>query len=130
MKYFHFNIISEDFSQYNHGHKKNLQYYNSKYPPAYNLSSIQVPIYLFYGVNDLLANPKASYFLGFFFIIPVLTSFLWLVKDVERLRRQLPNVMDVIEVDDKYFNHADFVYSKTVTKDINNPVKEILQKYG
>lgn len=41
--------------------------------------------------------------------------------------RQLPNVREVILVNNQYFNHGDFLFSKNVTQEINNPVNQILR---
>lgn len=50
------------------------------------------------------------------------------MKDVGILRSKLPNVIDVITPENKLFNHLDFIYSKYVAKEINDPVKVILDK--
>lgn len=61
MTLIYFDFVTDQFGQYDYG-DKNLNHYNADSPPLYNLSSIQVPITVFYGVNDLLANPKVSDF--------------------------------------------------------------------
>lgn len=49
-------------------------------------------------------------------------------QDVLKLRAQLPMVMDAFPAKSPYFNHVDFLWSTEVTEQINNPIKEILQK--
>lgn len=56
-----FNIIIDNFNQYDYGPEMNLNYYKSTTPPLYNLKSNQVPTTLFYGDNDLISNVKVSY---------------------------------------------------------------------
>jgi len=53
-----FGFIAETFDQYDYGRALNMQHYNSTEPPSYNLKSIQVPITLIYGENDILAVPE------------------------------------------------------------------------
>uniref|UniRef100_T1IT67 Partial AB-hydrolase lipase domain-containing protein n=1 Tax=Strigamia maritima TaxID=126957 RepID=T1IT67_STRMM len=43
--------------KYDYGEAKNKMLYNSLTPPAYNLSAISVPIVIFHGANDALADP-------------------------------------------------------------------------
>lgn len=47
---------SGKFRQYDYGRAKNILIYNSVEPPDYNLTSITLPIALFYGPGDLLDN--------------------------------------------------------------------------
>ncbi|KAE9542562.1 hypothetical protein AGLY_002473 [Aphis glycines] len=99
-------ILKDSFGQYDYGRALNLRHYNSTEPPTYNLKSIRVPITLIYGENDILAD----------------------TTDVLKLRAQLPMVLDAFPAKSPYFNHVDFLWSTHVTEQINNPVKEILQK--
>lgn len=46
------------FRQYDYGLIRNNKKYGSSVPPNYELSKIQVPVSLHYGVNDWLANIK------------------------------------------------------------------------
>lgn len=45
-----------------------------------------------------------------------------------RLKNQLPKLMDVILIDNPYFNHVDFLWSLNVNKLVNDPVKKTLNK--
>ncbi|XP_037779598.1 gastric triacylglycerol lipase-like [Penaeus monodon] len=83
-------IRSGNFQKYDYGEKLNIQNYNSKYPPKYNLSKVVVPVALFSSENDWLAAPK----------------------DVEHLRLELPNVVYHRVVEDPMFTHLDFVWAK------------------
>lgn len=55
-----FYFFIDGFGQYDYGHSMNLKYYNSTKSPAYNLKSIQVPITLMHGKNDLLSTIDVS----------------------------------------------------------------------
>ncbi|XP_046748126.1 lipase 3-like isoform X2 [Diprion similis] len=66
----------------------NKQKYNQAEPPEYNLQNVRIPIAIFYGSNDLLAD----------------------YKDVERLVSELPNVVLKHKVSLEMFNHIDFLY--------------------
>ncbi|XP_060863692.1 lipase 3-like [Metopolophium dirhodum] len=99
-------ILKDSFSRYDYGPIMNVQHYNSTEPPTYDLRSIQVPIALIYGKNDVLTD----------------------VEDVMRLKSQLPKLMDFVPVDSPRCNHVDFLWSLDVTKQVNAKVAEILQK--
>ncbi|XP_060849225.1 lipase 3-like isoform X2 [Rhopalosiphum padi] len=99
-------ILKDSFGQYDYGRALNLRHYNSTEPPTYDLKSIRVPITLIYGENDILAD----------------------TTDVLKLKAQLPMVLDAFPANSPYFNHVDFLWSSSVTEQINNPVKGILQK--
>lgn len=45
-----------------------------------------------------------------------------------RLKSQLPKLMDVVLIDNPYFNHFDFLWNLKVNKFVNDPVKKILNK--
>lgn len=45
-----------------------------------------------------------------------------------RLKSQLPKLMDVILIDNPYFNHFDFLWNLKVNILINDPVQNILNK--
>ncbi|XP_060863539.1 lipase 3-like isoform X1 [Metopolophium dirhodum] len=99
-------ILKDTFGQYDYGRAMNLRHYNSTEPPTYDLKSIRVPITLIYGENDILAD----------------------TTDVMKLKAQLPMVVDAFPAKSPYFNHVDFLWSSRVAEQINDPVKEILQK--
>ncbi|XP_029158385.1 lipase 3-like [Nylanderia fulva] len=50
-------IQSGKFRRYDYGATKNLLIYNSIEPPDYDLSSVKVPIAIFYANNDFLVDP-------------------------------------------------------------------------
>lgn len=99
-------ILKDTFGQYDYGSALNLRHYNSTEPPAYDLKSINVPVTLIYGENDILAD----------------------AVDVMKLKAQLPMVVDAFPAKSPYFNHVDFLWSSNVTEQINDPIKATLQK--
>ncbi|KMQ82045.1 lipase 3, partial [Lasius niger] len=101
---------SDKFRQYNYGREKNLLMYNSPEPPNYDLANITIPIALFYGSGDWLINT-----VHFF-------------KDVKRLHRILPNVVDIYEVPWSNFNHVDFVWAKDAPKLVYERVLRIMRE--
>ncbi|XP_025198658.1 lipase 3-like [Melanaphis sacchari] len=98
--------LKDVFGRYDYGPVMNLERYNSTKPPAYDLTSIRVPITLMYGKNDLVAD----------------------VQDVMRLKSQLPRLIDAVMIDNPYCNHVDFLWSLKVNEHVNNPIKETLRK--
>lgn len=59
-------VMTDSFSKYDHGFRLNMKYYNSRSPPQYNLSRIDVPSYVVYGNNDWVA-PEEVIFVGTYF---------------------------------------------------------------
>lgn len=45
-----------------------------------------------------------------------------------RLKIQLPKLMDAFSIKSPYWNHVDFLWSKDVTKQVNDPTREILER--
>ena len=65
---------------------ENMKNYNQVTPPVYDLSKVNVPVALYYGTNDWLAD----------------------VADIQLLRQSLPNIVDDLNIE-KY-NHLDFIW--------------------
>jgi len=94
---------SGEFRQYDF-ERRNMKIYGSPVPPAYNLSSVTAPIYLYSGGCDLMVSER----------------------DVEHLREILPNVRKYKSF--KNYNHCDFNYGKNsrglyqndILKDMNS----------
>ncbi len=51
-------LSGSTFIPYDFGFLGNLRHYGKFRPPPYDLSKITVPVYLFYGHNDLLVRPE------------------------------------------------------------------------
>ncbi|KAL6431813.1 hypothetical protein ACFW04_007358 [Cataglyphis niger] len=96
---------SDKFRQYDYGREKNQLMYNSPEPPDYNLTSITIPIALFYGPGDWAID----------------------VVDVKRLYDLLPNVVDLYEVPWPKFNHVDFIWAKDAPKLVYERVLELMK---
>lgn len=88
VKHYHQEIKSGKFCQYDH-EKDNQKMYNQSTPPEYDLKNVICPIALFYGSNDNLAAPE----------------------DVLKLAGELPNKVEVHEMDKPKWNHIDFLYA-------------------
>ena len=83
----------------------NLKHYNQTEPPLYDLNKVQVPVALYWAVNDWLADPK----------------------DVEFLRQNLPNIVDDYEVLD--WNHLDFVWAVNTKQEIYDRMVKLMDSY-
>ncbi|XP_062544060.1 lipase 3-like [Armigeres subalbatus] len=85
------------FRRYDYGDdEQNRAIYGTKEVPRYNVSKITAPVRIYYGYNDN--------------VIPYV--------NVQRLERDLPNVVGTYLVPDERFTHADFILA--------NEVKELL----
>ncbi|KAL7741321.1 hypothetical protein ACLKA6_013765 [Drosophila palustris] len=84
----------------------NYRKYGSYNPPQYKLANINCKVALYYSVNDQL------------------TSF----KDVQRLRKKLPNVVHDELLAYKKFNHLDFTVAIDVKKLLYDSMFQVMEK--
>jgi pimeloyl-ACP methyl ester carboxylesterase len=66
---------------------ENKVHYNQTTPPLYDLTKIKVPVALYWGGKDWLADPT----------------------DVQFIRKNLPNIVDDYDIQD--YDHLDFIWS-------------------
>ncbi|XP_020807224.1 lipase 3 isoform X1 [Drosophila serrata] len=76
------------FRQYDYGWLRNHWTYGTIEPPTYRLENVKAKVALYYGQNDWLSPPE----------------------DVDMLNSRLPKVVTKYLVDDKDFNHLDFIW--------------------
>ncbi|GJQ83098.1 hypothetical protein Trydic_g20109 [Trypoxylus dichotomus] len=96
-----------NFQCFDYGEVGNMIEYGTPTPPLYNLTNIQVPTYLMYGINDLMVSPI----------------------DVERLVTKLPKNVGIYQIPLDSFNHVDFLWAKDAMKYVYQPLLKFLQKY-
>ncbi|CAG9826769.1 unnamed protein product [Diabrotica balteata] len=93
-------IESHHFRRYDYGREKNLKLYHTAAPPDFNLSAIIAPVALYYAENDFLSS----------------------VKDVEKLKGKLPNVNKTRLIENRRWNHIDFIVANDVHDVINKDI--------
>lgn len=76
-------------------------------PPPYDISKTTVPTALYYSKNDWFATPK----------------------NVEKLKKQLPNVVEYYEVPDDLFTHIDFSWGIHTTKVLYRQMMGVMEMY-
>lgn len=81
-------IRSPRFRQFDYGMMRNFIIYNRSTPPEYQLNRCTARVAIIYSEYDSLCP----------------------ARDVRRLPRELPNVVEIRRVDDVTFNHIDFVW--------------------
>lgn len=96
---------SGKFRQYDWGMVSNLGTYGQMKPPNYDLKKITAPVALHYSSNDWLAEPT----------------------DVEKLHKQLPNVIGSFLVRDPKFNHLDFLFAIDVKELLYNRIFNLMR---
>jgi pimeloyl-ACP methyl ester carboxylesterase len=84
---------------------KNMAHYNQTTPPQYDLSQVKVPVALYAGTEDWLADPK----------------------DVDYLRNQLPNVVQDFNIKD--YDHMDFIYALNAQNILYKSMIQLMNKY-
>ncbi|KAF5298366.1 hypothetical protein FQR65_LT01144 [Abscondita terminalis] len=84
--------MAKSFQKYDFGLEANLAKYGQTTPPAYNLSSIEVPTAIFYSDQDTLS----------------------IVKDVKKLLSELPNVVYEEFIED--YSHLDYIWASNIVE--------------
>ncbi|XP_055546085.1 lipase 3-like [Wyeomyia smithii] len=101
-------MLSGQFRQYDHGKIKNCFVYGRAEPPVYNLTDVTAPVALHYGANDYLAQEG----------------------DVQRLAKELPNLVECFRIESDAFNHMDFLIAKDVNKLLYDRLISNIEKYS
>ncbi|XP_052759433.1 lipase 3-like [Galleria mellonella] len=97
---------SKDFRRYNHLPIKNIERYGRPVPPSYDLSQITTPVYIHYGLGDIVTGYKDTY----------------------HLASKLPNLVGMYEVKRPSFNHFDFVWGVDAREQVYDTIVGILQE--
>nr|XP_022911984.1 lipase 3-like [Onthophagus taurus] len=100
-------INSGEFRKYDYGLIQNLIKYGSVSPPSYNLNKITAPVAMIYSKNDWLAA----------------------TVDVERLAKELPNMVYKYLIPFEKFNHLDFLWAVDIIPLAYNYVFDLLKQY-
>ncbi|XP_017786649.1 PREDICTED: lipase 1-like isoform X2 [Nicrophorus vespilloides] len=100
-------ILYGKFSYFKFNEETNKQIYGNAIPPLYNISSLNVPIYLMYGSNDFFST----------------------IKNVDKFFNELPedtkqNGKYLVQL--KKFNHADFITAKDIKSLVYDPLIKFL----
>ncbi|XP_045615969.1 gastric triacylglycerol lipase [Procambarus clarkii] len=105
---FHFaqGFTSGRFQHFDWGRESNLERYGQVEPPVYNVTNINVPITMFWSLND------------------------WLIgeKDVHRLEEELPHVEACYKVSNPIFSHLDFLWATDARSLVYEKVFDILDE--
>lgn len=96
------------FANYDYGVAQNLAKYKTSTPPEYDLSKVTMKVALVVAKNDKIST----------------------IKDVELLRKQLPNVVDYKVMKNSAFNHVDYVWGKSTHKTLFPHIFKILNNYN
>jgi lysosomal acid lipase/cholesteryl ester hydrolase len=101
-------MTRKDFGKFDYGPTKNLRLYGSAVAPRYNLKAVKVPVVIVYGRNDGLVD----------------------LRDVKWAVRQLPNVIDAVEVKDPLWSHLDVSYSQYNSKYLFPTILKYLNEFS
>lgn len=101
------NFYQHRFQQYDYG-PENLAVYGTSRPPAYDLKKITTKVALFAAKGDLITG----------------------IKDILRIKKNLPNVVNYQVVDDNHFNHMDYIWGRNAHMVLYKFVIELLLRYN
>ena len=93
------------FRKFDFGPDLNLVKYGQVAPPMYNISKITAHTNLFAGQGDVIST----------------------ITDVRNLHNKLPN-SELIVIQDRTWNHADFLYHDKVNENVLDPLMNKLLK--
>ncbi|XP_063375297.1 lipase 1-like [Cydia amplana] len=99
---------SKRFPLFDYGLEDNLKRYGSTAPPDYNLRNVTMRTALLVGKNDPING----------------------VRDVERLRFVLPNVVHYHLMKPRRWNHFDFVWSNDLPKTLFPHILTLLERFS
>lgn len=100
-------FLNGRFTKFNYDDpRENVRRYGTARAPDYKLSNIDCKVALYYGQNDMVTS----------------------AKDVQHLRRQLPNVVHDELLAYKKFNHMDFVAAINATELLYNSVFRVMEQ--
>jgi len=99
-------IAGKRFQAYDYGHFKNKKIYGTKRPKAYDLSKVTVPVAIYAGGNDWLADPT----------------------DVSWLTKRLPHVIKDVSL--KNYNHLDFIWGLNARTKVYKDMIHLMRKYN
>ncbi|KAF2898467.1 hypothetical protein ILUMI_07707 [Ignelater luminosus] len=101
-------MVLNNFRKYDHG-INNMKVYGTYLPPIYDVSKIEVPVFIMYAVNDWTCTKRDS-----------------LV-----LYRKLPKkakVYGIHEITEPNFNHIDFLFGKNVKSLVYDNILALIEK--
>ncbi|XP_072050943.1 gastric triacylglycerol lipase-like [Amphiura filiformis] len=96
-------VYSASIARFDYGDDENIKHYGQNKPPMYQMHDIDIPVALFYGAKDILAQPK----------------------DVYKLLSQLKNVIYKKEIET--YGHLDFIWA---VDSVNYVYKDVLKILG
>ncbi|XP_022340253.2 gastric triacylglycerol lipase-like isoform X2 [Crassostrea virginica] len=98
-------IKAGEFQKFDYGPGGNMNHYNQTTPPQYDPKSIKIPVAMYYGDSDFLADRT----------------------DVQFLLDNLPNIVHQKEFPS--WNHVDFIYGINAPNLLYKDILELLQKH-
>ncbi|XP_006880382.1 PREDICTED: gastric triacylglycerol lipase isoform X2 [Elephantulus edwardii] len=98
-------VESGEFQSFNWGSPaQNILHYNQPTPPLYNLTDVKVPVAVWSGGQDWLADPQ----------------------DVDMLLPQLPNLIYHKKIPP--YNHLDFIWAMNAPQEVYNEIVSMMAK--
>lgn len=101
-------VLSKRFAPYDYGPAKNRKLYGQAVPSEYKLSQATANIALIVGKNDNLSR----------------------VRDVEKLRKLLPNVVKYHVMKQSEWNHLDFIWANDMPETLFPVILPLFEKYS
>lgn len=101
-------VLHKRFQKFDYGTDMNRQVYGQGTPPEYNVTGINVPVALYWSLNDWFADPR----------------------DVAQLSMRLPKVVLDFRIPDPTFTHLDFIIGLQAKALVYDPMMKLMFHYG
>lgn len=120
------NQIKDRFQKKDYGWR-NFEFYGRLTPPEYNVTNIQVPSYIIYGVGDWTTTRRVSCcFVNYNRLVTLV-----FVQDAINLFNKLPEEsrLGIYGVSKIAFNHIDFIFGREAKPLVYDHVLEVIKKF-
>merc|ERR550519_2725915 len=97
-------VRSKKFAKYDYGFLLNVVRYGSFSPPDYKLENVKIPTVIFWGDNDILADPE----------------------DVHKMISRVPNI--VRNFHSPVYDHIDYIWGLNANERVYDHILDILRK--
>ena len=127
-----FSFFTDKFRKYDYGHADNIKKYGEAHPRDYNLGNISLPVYLYYGTNDVVIDAQVC--IALIANLQLISNFLnsspllMVLQGVQKLYETLPNGKKSLVQSDN-FAHLDFLLENNVNTLVYSKILNFMKQH-